>query len=281
MYSCMTTLYSILGVHENATPDQIKKQYRKLSLECHPDRPNGDANKFKMINEAYETLSDDQRRKQYDRELHPQDINLFDMMFGDPFMMPGMQSMPPHVNVMFQQIMKPPPMTITVNITLDQAYTGCKLSVVIERWVHHNQIKQLEMETCYIDIPQGMDSNECLLIPNKGNMGHDGTLGDVRIMIQVSNTTKLTRKGLDLYYQHTLSLKEALCGFTFELEYLQGKSFSINNTLGNIVQPNYKKVVPQLGMKRESSVGNLIIEFQVKFPTTLSSETLNALSTLL
>jgi hypothetical protein len=61
-----------------------------------------DASKFKVINEAYETLSDDHRRKQYDRELHPQDLNLFDMMFGDSFMMPGM---PPHVNVMFQQIL--------------------------------------------------------------------------------------------------------------------------------------------------------------------------------
>jgi DnaJ-class molecular chaperone len=274
----MTTLYTILGVSENATPDQIKKQYRKLSLEYHPDRPGGDANKFKMINEAYETLSDDQRRKQYDRELHPQDINIFDMMFGDPFMMPNM---PPHVNVMFQQIMKPPPMTITVDITREQAYMGCKLSVVIERWVHHNQIKQIEMETCYIDIPQGIDSNECLLLPNKGNMGHDGTLGDVRIIIHVSNPTKLIRKGLDLYYLHTISLKEALCGFSFELEYLQGKSFTINNTLGNIVQPNYKKIVPQLGMKRESSIGNLIIEFQVKFPNALPQETLNTLSTLL
>jgi DnaJ-class molecular chaperone len=276
------TFYSILGVPENASPDQIKKQYRKLSLEFHPDRPTGDASKFKTINEAYETLSDEQRRRQYDQQLHPQEVNLFDMMFGgDPFMMPGMHAMPPHMNVMFQQIMKPPPMTVHVNITLDQAYTGCKLSIVIERWVHHNQIKQLETETCYIDIPPGIDSNECLLLPNKGNMGPDGTLGDVRIAIQVDNTTKLTRRGLDLYYQHTITLKEALCGFSFELEYLQGKSFTINNTLGNIVQPNYKKVVPQLGMKRESSVGNLIIEFQVKFPTSLPSDTLTALNTLL
>jgi DnaJ-class molecular chaperone len=279
----MTTLYSILGVSENATPDQLKKQYRKLSLEYHPDRPGGDANKFKLINEAYETLSDDQRRKQYDRELHPQDINIFDMMFGggDPFMMHGMPGMPPHVNVMFQQIMKPPPLTINATITLDQAFTGCKLSIVIERWVHHNQIKQLETETCYIDIPQGIDSNECLLLPNKGNMGPDGTLGDVRIMIQVMNTTRLSRRGLDLYYQHTISLKEALCGFSFELEYLQNKSFSITNQAGNIVQPNYKKVVPNLGMKRESSVGNLIIEFNIKFPTSLPEETITTLSTLL
>jgi DnaJ-class molecular chaperone len=138
------SFYSILGVPENATHEQIKKQYRKLSLEYHPDRPSGDANKFKSINEAYETLSDDHRRKQYDRELHPQEINIFDMMFGgESFMMPGM---PPHVNVMFQQIMKPPPMTITTNITLDQAYTGCKLSIVIERWVHSNYDPSIQLD---------------------------------------------------------------------------------------------------------------------------------------
>ena len=112
-------------------------------------------------------------------------------------------------------------------------------------------------------------------------MGPDGTLGDVRIMIHVMNTTRLSRRGLDLYYQHTISLKEALCGFSFELEYLQNKSFSITNQAGNIVQPNYKKVVPNLGMKRESSVGNLIIEFNMKFPTSLPEETITTLSTLL
>ncbi len=51
--------------------------------------------------------------------------------------------------------------------------------------------------------------------------------------------------------------------------------------MGNIVQPNYKKIVPNLGMKRESSVGNLIIEFNIKFPAALPQETLTTLSTLL
>jgi curved DNA-binding protein len=61
--------YSILGVPKSATPDAIKKQYRKLAMEHHPDRNKGDKQaeeKFKNINEAYAVLSDPKKRKQYD-----------------------------------------------------------------------------------------------------------------------------------------------------------------------------------------------------------------------
>jgi len=67
--------YDVLGVPRNATPDQIKSAYRKLAKQYHPDFHTNDAaaaEKFKEINEANETLSDDGKRKQYDFELdHP------------------------------------------------------------------------------------------------------------------------------------------------------------------------------------------------------------------
>ena len=67
--------YDILGVDKKATPEQIKSAYRKLAMQYHPDRNQGNAEaaeKFKEINEAHETLSDEQKRSAYDYELeHP------------------------------------------------------------------------------------------------------------------------------------------------------------------------------------------------------------------
>jgi DnaJ-class molecular chaperone len=68
----VNNLYEVLGVATNASADDIKKSYRKLAMEHHPDR-GGDEEKFKKITEAYSVLSDDQQRREYDfRRANPQ-----------------------------------------------------------------------------------------------------------------------------------------------------------------------------------------------------------------
>lgn len=62
----MKDFYKILGISENASPDEIKKAYRNLAHKYHPDKSSGDEAKFKEINEAYQTLSDASKRQQYD-----------------------------------------------------------------------------------------------------------------------------------------------------------------------------------------------------------------------
>lgn len=64
------TLYEVLGLTETATPDQIKKAYRKLAQKHHPDKDGGDGDgtEFKLVKEAYEVLSDPERRARYDRD---------------------------------------------------------------------------------------------------------------------------------------------------------------------------------------------------------------------
>src|SRR3954471_16036594 len=65
--------YETLGVEKSANPEAIKKAFRKLAMECHPDRNPGDKSaeqKFKELNEAYDVLKDDQKRAAYDRFGH-------------------------------------------------------------------------------------------------------------------------------------------------------------------------------------------------------------------
>ena len=100
----MPNFYEVLGVSKEADENEIKKAYRKLSLQYHPDRNTDESatGKFQEINEAFETLSDQSRRQQYDMELQfggggggmnfggmDQDMsdinNIFNMMFNSDF----------------------------------------------------------------------------------------------------------------------------------------------------------------------------------------------------
>lgn len=271
----MSTYYDILQLPKNASFDQIKKQYRKLSLEHHPDRVNGNEEMFKKISEAYEHLSDESNRRSYDQTLNPA-MNLFDVIFGNPdVQMFGAKEMPFPFPFPMQ---KPPPLMASVEITLDQAYTGCCIPIEIERNIEFHRVRHSEMETIYVDIPYGIDNNETIMLPNRGN--HiDGVVGDIKIVVTVKNNTKLERKGLDLYYTHTITLKEALCGFTIEIEYLQDKNFKIVNN-DFIITPQYKKVVSNGGMKRDKNQGQFIIMFNIVFPQ-LSNEKIEQLKEIL
>ncbi len=67
LYNMAKNYYDILGVKKEATQDEIKKAFRKKAHEHHPDKESGDADKFKELNEAYQTIGNEQKRKQYDQ----------------------------------------------------------------------------------------------------------------------------------------------------------------------------------------------------------------------
>ena len=270
------------------------------------------------INGAYEVLGDDEKRVEYDNSRNnpftrmnsqggggmevPMD-DILNMFFGGmPGMgmggfpgvpMGGMQGMggfpgmPSGAKIHifngspmgFQQaISKPLPIMKTIEINIAQVLTGASIPLEIERWIIENGIKVHEKETIYVTIPQGVDDNELLILRDKGNVLNENIKGDVKIFVKIKNDSAFKRLGLDLVLEKNISLKEALCGFTFEINYINGKSYTLNNNKGNIIPPEYKKIYPAMGLTRGEHKGNMIIHFHVDFPEKLAEEQIIKLS---
>jgi DnaJ-class molecular chaperone len=338
------TFYDILEVPSNASLDQIKKSYRKKSLLYHPDRQvqggQDNTNRFQEISEAYETLSDDRKRKQYDFQLR---MGLLDEdeggggRFGNESMGPSEEmfeellqnvfqgglgpgiriftSMPsssmggmggmggmgetegfrgmatglangfangfPFLNAGFMG--KPTPIIKNITLTMEQVYNGAYLPIEVERWITLEGNKQREKETLYVKIPPGVDENEIIVLQNKGNLIHEQqTQGDVKLILNIDyKGCPFERQGLDLIYNHTISLKESLCGFQFEIKHLDNKVYTLNNNRGNIIFPNHKKTIHGKGLTRENQNGNLVIIFHVEFPSKLNETCLQTLEQIL
>jgi DnaJ family protein B protein 4 len=305
--------YATLGIAETASPEEIKKAYRSLSLKYHPDKNPSGQEIFQKISSAFEVLGDSEKKKEYDFMKNHKgfppgmddmgDINdLLSSLFGGGIRvahmgMPGMggfSSMggfhsfnPPHqgANIhMFRNGIpvqqKPPTIIHNLTIEINQVLNGIQLPIDIERWIIENNLKVHEKQTIYIDIPKGIDDGEIIVLQNQGNVVDDNCKGDVKIHIKVNNNSIFERRGLDLYVEKQISLKESLCGFSFELKYLNDKVYTINNQIGNIIPPDYKKVIPGMGLSREKAKGNLIINFKIQFPSSLSQEQIEKLNEL-
>jgi DnaJ-class molecular chaperone len=310
------TYYDILGVSKDANDNDIKKAFRALSLKYHPDRnPTEDTTeKFQKIGEAYEVLSDSEKRNQYDNESNGipfgmpfthmdsmnefQDMNnIFNMMFGGMHGMPGpgMNGMPgmggpgirifhsggPGMPQFFQQIQKPATISKTVNVTLEQCYTGGEIHVDFDRFVVNNGIKYTETAKINLPIPKGIHEKDSLLIEGEGNCIND-VKGDIKLSFKIEDHPIFKRREADLIHKKKISLKEALCGFSFELQHLNGKMLFLNNKSNRtIITPDTKKTIPNLGIEYEGKIGNLIIEFIIDFPMNLSEEQMNIISSVL
>lgn len=320
--------YDILELQETAGLDDIKRSYRKLSMLYHPDKnknnPESTA-KFQKISEAYETLSDVDKKKEYDMmrnnpfikimgmgpngmgpngmgmrmgpmgmgmHMSPNGMSpnenpiddLFSNLFGIPFGNPNIRIF--HngrpVNPTHTGYQKPPPIVKNIAVSIEKILTEITMPIDIERWILENGNKVFENETIYVTIPKGADDGEIILLKDKGNIENEQCKGDIKLFIKIENNTEFKRSGLDLIYEKTITVKEALCGFSFELKYLTGKVYTINNNSGNIICDKYQKIIPGMGISRDNikNSGNLIILFHVKFPEKLTEDIMNQLKTI-
>jgi DnaJ-class molecular chaperone len=308
--------YNVLGVDENATKDDLKKAYRSMQMKWHPDKNNGSPESVNMtqkINEAYETLGDDQKKEEYDHirknpnpfmrmnggggmEVPMDDI--LNMFFGSMPSFPGMGFPGQHINfpgqpgpnirifhggpMGFQQaIQKPQPIIKQIDISMLQVLSGANIPVEIERWIMENGIKVFENETIYVTIPQGIDDGEMIVLSDKGNVTNQNIKGDIKLSIKITNETEFKRSGLDLILEKNISLKESLCGFSFEINYINGKSYTLNNNKGNLIPPGYKKIYPNMGLTRGEHKGSMIIHFNLQFPEKLTDEQIKGIEAIL
>ena len=200
-------------------------------------------------------------------------------------MHPGMHN--PNIRIfrngqpVFNGMQKPQVIIKKININIKESFDGVNYPIEIERWIMSNNVKKFEKEKIYVDIPKGIDNGEIIQIPDKGNIINDVHKGDIKIFVNVTNDTKFIRSGLNLVYNKTISLKEALTGFKFEFKYLNDKTFSINNEDNNIIKPGYQKEIKGMGMERKRMKGNLIIKFTIKFPDKFTEDQIKALRELL
>ena len=311
--------YKVLGVDEKASKEEIKKSYRTLQMKYHPDRNNNsqEANIMtQKLNEAYETLGDDEKREEYDMTRNnpflkggsnmemPMD-DIINMMFGGMGGFPGMQmggfpgmqmrgmpgmhtmgGLPPGTKIHFfqggnpmnfQQMQKPTAILKNINIKISQVLTGANIPLEIERWIMEQGMKVFETETIYVTIPKGIDDGELILLKDKGNVLNETCKGDIKIFVKIENDSMFKRAGLDLVLEKIINLKDALCGFSFEITYINGKSYTLNNNAGNIIPHGFRKIIPNMGLERENHKGNMIIEFNVQFPEKLSESVIASL----
>lgn len=302
----MSTHYDVLGISADADENEIKKAYRALSFKHHPDRCSDAASIdiMKNLNEAYEILRDSQKRQQYDAGLRggfppgfppgfgggfPPGFgggNIFEMLFSQ------MSGQGGGVNIEIVQdrngatfirrhIGKPETIIKSVAITLEQAYSGTIAAVDIERWIMRKEdgLRVSEMETINVKIPAGIDVNDSIVLEGIGNCGE--SKGDIKICITIDKHKSFVRQGADLFFKKALTLKEALCGTQFQFDHINGKNLTLN-VFNAIVFPGGKKVFPNMGMiKADGTIGNLVIDFDVQFPPSLTQEQKEQLSAIL
>jgi len=198
--------YQTLGVPKNATPDEIKKAYRKLASQHHPDR-GGDTAEFQKIQQAYDVLSDPNKRNDYDS---PQPQGFHFTSNGFP---PDFQDI--FATMFGQNVRRPsePLYRTTVGVNLLTAYRG---------GTHTLQLITNNSKNIYqIQIPKGVDNGMQIrynnLIPN----------ATLIVDFRVEPNLKFERRVNDLYTNQSISILDLIAGGDFEFETISGKTLKV------------------------------------------------------
>tara|TARA_B100001248_G_scaffold81197_1_gene58990 strand:- start:18984 stop:19856 length:873 start_codon:yes stop_codon:yes gene_type:complete len=273
--------YKILGISENASQDEIKRAYKKLAKEHHPDLNGGDDSQFKKINEANNTLSDQQKRQQYDMERRfgaqgghgPfnfsggfDDIiidadgpggfgNIFEQFFGN------------RSNQTFRQRKAKPlrnqDIRISLTVSLEDVYYGRTKEVLVKTPDGTNQ-------NVKIDIPKACDNGTQIKFAGLGSKQHsDLRPGDLYVVLSIAGHKNFTKKGNDLYTYLDIDIFDALLGTKVDVQHF---NTVIAVTVPPLTQPEDVIRIKGKGMQLNNTKGNLYIKLNYRIPKELTKE---------
>lgn len=249
--------YTILGVSENASQDEIKKAYRKLAAQHHPDK-GGDTAKFQTITQAYDTLSDENKRAEYNAQLNGFNHggfhfntgnvhDIFSQMFGGQH--PFENAFRHNGGHPFKRRNRD--LNIRIKITFKQSYTGTELEA-------EYQTPNKKKETILIKVPEGVQSGQTIKYHGLGD-DSDPNLprGDLNVTIMVERDKNYDRRGNDLINYIFINPIESMIGCVKSIENLDGTKININIRPG--VQHGTEFLTQGLGFRDiRGNKGNLI-----------------------
>jgi len=286
--------YNILNINKDISDQDLKKQFRRLSLQTHPDKnnnsPESNAN-FTKICSAYELLVEHRDNIKNNKEANigmdmdiDTDINnsggLSNINLNNLNELLNKISLNNSPLELENKVNLPVPIIKKINITLQQSYTGCMLPLDIDRWMLINNTKHFETETIYVNIPPGTDNNEMIICSKKGNIISENNISDVKVLVSLMPHDTFQRIGLDLLYTQEITLKQAICGFMFKLYHLDGSNYTVSSSEGSVIQSNSERIIPNYGFNRDNYTGNLIIKFIVKLPESPNQRLIDVLKSI-
>jgi curved DNA-binding protein len=259
------TDHEILGVAQDASPDQIKVAYRKLAMKHHPDRNGGSADseaKFKEITQAYENLTG-KSKKQSHQQQHEQDPFGFGGGFN-PFEGFGFA-----FHGGFRQ--RNPDYNVTATITLESAFSGCEITIDLP----------VEQQTIKVEIPAGVEDGQRIVIEGRGSQQvKDIPAGNLYVFVRVIPSSIYQRIGANLVTTANVDLWAMLSGTALEVSGIDGEVIKVEVPVSS--NPNKAIRIPGKGMPRldDNQRGDLIVQLTVDWPSQLSDEQLEAIQKL-
>jgi len=285
--------YEVLGVSRSASADEVKRAYRKLAKQYHPDRnpdPSADE-KFKEVQRAYDTLRDKEKRQQYDQfgevgvgEWHttPQGQRVYQWGGGSTVGVEDLEDLfsafgSERGGSIFDQVFggtrgrrAAAPTRVAdeereITLTFDQAARGTTVSLQLTSG-HDRRTQQLEVK-----IPPGVEPGQRIRLRGRVPGMNGGPPADLLLRCNILPHPYFTRRGLDVYVDVPVSLTEAALGAKIEVPTLDGRA---TMTLPPGTSSGAKLRLKGKGVQRAGTdeAGDVYVIVQIVPPTTLAAE---------